>query len=174
MRGKSEEGVLERRCLNNGTQVCQEKVLLFLESLSKRYTEIQEKIEWISFLDVWFATPKSDHGGGGSRRPTKERRTPATRGTCSEGCPLHTASRVLYISFTSPFEKRSRIIPSRTSTYRRCLPVSDEKRSPSSSFRAPGGATCPEPSEDRSERLGFAGNAGGRLRRWGRYATYPT
>jgi hypothetical protein len=65
MRGKSEEGVLERRCLNNGTQVCQEKVLLFLESLSKRYTEIQEKIEWISFLDVWFATPKSDHGGGG-------------------------------------------------------------------------------------------------------------
>jgi hypothetical protein len=57
--------------------VCDEKVLLFLESLSKVYTEIQEKLSGSVFSDVWFATPKSDHGGGGG--PGDQRRSAGRR-----------------------------------------------------------------------------------------------
>ncbi len=102
MREKSEEGEFGYFCFH--------KKPAEAKYLSKSYTEIWGK-NWVDhFFRVWSSCPNPTNGEGGARRPTKERRTPATRGTCSEGCPLHTVSRFFYFSFTSPFEKRCRIV----------------------------------------------------------------
>ena len=85
--------------------VCQEKVLLFLESLFKRYTEIQEKLSGSVFSDVWVATPKPENGGGG---PGDQRRS-AGRRRRAELVPkvvLSTQPQGFY-TFPSPAPSRS-------------------------------------------------------------------